>query len=63
MACLGRVAEWPNASVSKADSLAIVTGVQIPPLPFRALPLKNPRQRAKGPLDSRSLCSYKKGIK
>ncbi len=35
---LGRVAEWPNASVSKADSLAIATGVQIPPhsdsLPF-----------------------------
>lgn len=27
------MAEWPNASVSKTDSRATVTGVRIPPLP------------------------------
>ena len=32
---LGRVAEWPNASVSKTDLLVRVTGVRIPPLPIR----------------------------
>ncbi len=30
---LGRVAEWPNASVSKTDLPAMATGVRIPPLP------------------------------
>lgn len=29
----GRVAEWPNASVSKTDLPAMVTGVRIPSLP------------------------------
>ncbi len=30
---LGRVAEWPNASVLKTESPLRVTGVRIPPLP------------------------------
>lgn len=30
---LGRVAEWPNASVSKTEVHESVPGVQIPPLP------------------------------
>ena len=39
MSNIGRVAERLNASVSKTDLPAMVTGVQIPPLPNAKLPL------------------------